>query len=110
MGLSAGSIFSSAYSMNVFFEMPENESLYINQYDIKAGRWPENSQEAVLVLSLNGAVTDYIIYAFGLRDTDELDKMIRDFSNGIEVVSDQEYYTWHYEDFMGTTFKVVPAY
>ena len=110
MGLSAGSIFSSAYSMNVFYEMPENESLYINQYDIKAGRWPENSQEAVLVLSLNGAVTDYIIYAFGLRDTSELDKMIRDFSNGVEVVSDQEYYTWHYDDFMGTTFKVVPAY
>jgi ABC-type lipoprotein export system ATPase subunit/ABC-type antimicrobial peptide transport system permease subunit len=110
MGLSSSSVFSSAYSMNVFFEMPENESLYINQYDIKDGRWPENSQEAVLVLTQNGAVTDYIIYAFGLRDTEELDKMIRDFSNGLEVVTDQEYYTWHYEDFMGTTFKVVPAY
>ena len=110
MGLTSSSIFSSAYSMNVFFELPENESLYINQYDIKAGRWPENSQEAVLVLSNNGAVTDYIVYAFGLRDTEELDSMIRDFSNGIEVVSDQENYTWHYEDFMGATFKVVPAF
>ena len=110
MGLTSSSVFSSAYSMNVFFEMPENESLYINQYNIKAGRWPENSQEAVLVLTQNGAVTDYIIYAFGLRDTEELDRMIRDFSNGIEVVTDQEYYTWHYEDFMGTTFKVIPAY
>ena len=110
MGLTSSSVFSSSYSMNVFFEMPENESLYINQYNIKAGRWPENSQEAVLVLTQNGAVTDYIIYAFGLRDTEELDRMIRDFSNGIEVVTDQEYYTWHYEDFMGTTFKVIPAY
>ena len=110
MGLTSSSVFTSAYSMNVFFEMPENESLYINQYDIKAGRWPENSQEAVLVLTQNGAVSDYIIYAFGLRDTEELDRMIRDFSNGLEVVSDQEYYTWHYNDFMGTTFKVVPAY
>ena len=110
MGLTSSSVFTSAYSMNVFFEMPENESLYINQYDIKDGRWPENSQEAVLVLTQNGAVSDYIIYAFGLRDTEELDKMIRDFSNGLEVVTDQEYYTWHYEDFMGTTFKVVPAY
>ena len=110
MGLSSSSVFTSAYSMNVFFEMPENESLYIDQYNIKAGRWPENSSEAVLVLTQNGAVTDYIIYAFGLRDTEDLDKMIRDFSNGIEVVSDQENYTWHYEDFMGTTFKVVPAH
>ena len=110
MGLSSSSIFTSAYSMNVFFEMPENEALYIDQYDIKAGRWPENSQEAVLVLTQNGSVSDYICYAFGLRDTEELDKMIRDFSNGIEVESDQEYYTWHYEDFMNVTFKVVRAY
>ena len=36
--------------------------------------------------------------------------MVRDFSNGLEVVSDQEYYTWHYEDFMDKTFKVTPAY
>ncbi len=110
MGLTSSSVFTSAYSMNVFFEMPENESLYINQYDIKAGRWPENSQEAVLVLTQNGAVSDYIIYAFGLRDTEELDRMIRDFSNGLEVVTDQEYYTWHYEDFMGMNFKVIPAF
>lgn len=110
MGLSSSSIFTSAYSMNVFFEMPENETLYIDQYDVKAGRWPQNSNEAVLVLTPNGAVTDYIIYAFGLRDTEALDKMIRDFSNGIEVVTDQQYYTWHYEDFMGKKFKITPAY
>ena len=110
MGLSSSSMFTSAYSMNVFFEIPENEELYVNQYDIKTGRWPQNSNEAVLVLTPNGAVSDYIIYAFGLRDPKELDKMVRDFSNGIEVVSDQEYFTWHYEDFMGKTFKVTPAY
>ena len=93
MGLSSSSMFTSAYSMNVFFEIPENEELYVNQYDIKTGRWPQNSKEAVLVLTPNGAVSDYIIYAFGLRDPKELDKMVRDFSNGIEVVSDQEYFT-----------------
>ena len=110
MGLSSSSVFASSYSMNVFFEMPENEALYIEQYDVKAGRWPENSREAVLVLTQNGAVTDYICYTFGLRDSEELDKMIRDFSNGLEVETDQTYYTWLYEDFMGTNFKVVPAY
>jgi len=110
MGLSSSGIFSSAYSMNVFFEIPENEALYIDQYDIKAGRWPESSNEAVLVLTPNGAVSDYIVYAFGLRDSAELDKMIQDFSNGLEVEANQEAYTWAYDDFMGTTFKVVPAY
>ncbi len=110
MGLSSSSVLTSAYSMNIFFEIPENEELYVNQYDIKTGRWPQNSNEAVLVLTPNGAVSDYIIYAFGLRDPKELDKMVRDFSNGIEVVADQEYFTWHYDDFMNKTFKVTPAY
>jgi ABC-type lipoprotein release transport system permease subunit len=110
MGLSSSSVFTSAYSMNIFFEIPENEELYVNQYDIKTGRWPQNSNEAVLVLTPNGAVSDYIIYAFGLRDPKELDKMVRDFSNGIEVVADQEYFTWKYDDFMNKTFKVTPAY
>ena len=110
MGLTSSSVFSSAYSMNVFFELPENDALYIDQYDIKTGRWPENSKEAVLVLTQNGNISDYIAYVFGLRDRKELDKMIDDFSNGKTVSSDQKNYTWPYEAFMGKVFKVIPAY
>ena len=110
MGLTSSSVFTSAYTMNVFFELPENDELYINQYDIKTGRWPENSNEAVLVLTQKGNVSDYIAYVFGLRDRKELDKMIDDFSNGKTVSSDQKNYTWSYDDFMGKVFKVVPAY
>lgn len=54
MGLGSGStnsIMSSTMSTDVFFEMPENENLYKNQYDVKAGRWPETYQECVLVLT-----------------------------------------------------------
>lgn len=110
MGMSSSSMFTSAYTMNVFFELPENDDLYVNQYDIKTGRWPENSNEAVLVLSSNGSVSDYIIYVFGLRDRKELDKMIDDFTNGKTVTSDQEKYTWPYSAFMDKIFKVVPAF
>ena len=28
-------------STNVFYEMPDTASLYENQYDLKAGHWPE---------------------------------------------------------------------
>ncbi len=110
MGMNSSSMFSSAYTMNVFFELPEKDELYINQYDIKAGRWPENSSEAVLVLSSNGSVSDYIIYVFGLRDRKELDRMIDDFTNGKTVTSDQSNFTWPYDAFLDKTFKVVPAF
>ena len=109
-GLTSSSMFSSAYTMNVFFELPENDELYINQYDIKTGRWPQNANEAVLVLSSNGSVSDYIIYVFGLRDRKELDKMIDDFANGKTVTSSQENYSWPYSAFVDKVFKVVPAF
>ena len=110
MGLTSSSVFSSAYSMNVFFELPENDELYLNQYDVKTGRWPQNSNEAVLVLTSKGNVSDYMAYVFGLRDREELDRMITDFSNGKTVNADQNNYTWKYGDFMDHVFKVAPAY
>ncbi|MCR4689501.1 MAG: ABC transporter ATP-binding protein/permease, partial [Saccharofermentans sp.] len=110
LGIPSASVFSSMYSMNVFYELPSNESLYIDQYDVRAGRWPENSSEAVLVLSTNGAVSDYIIYTFGLRDADELESMIQDFANGVERTYDDSQYEWSYDDFMGAQFKVCPAF
>ena len=110
MGMQSSSVFSSSYTMNVFYEMPENDDLYINQYDVKCGRWPENSGEAVLVLTQKGNVSDYLVYVFGLRDRKELDKMIDDFSKGKTVSSDQSNYSWKYDAFMGKVFKVVPAY
>ncbi len=110
MGLTSSSVFTSAYSMNVFFELPENEELYLNQYDVKCGKWPETSEEAVLVLTSKGSVSDYMAYVFGLRDRKELDRMIDDFANGKTVSSEQKDYTWKYSDFMDKVFKVVPAF
>ncbi len=53
-GASSSSLMSSMMSTNVFYEMPENESLYKNQYDVKAGRWPERYDECVLALTASG--------------------------------------------------------
>ena len=33
-----------------------------NQYDIKAGRWPENYNECVLVLTSRGNISDFLLY------------------------------------------------
>ena len=110
IGLASSSLFSSAYTMNIFYELPENDALYKDQYDIKAGKWPENSSEAVLVLTSKGNVSDFIIYTFGLRDSEELKQMIDDFEDGIETELIEETTDWSYDDFMDVTFKVLPAY
>ena len=71
---------SSMMSTNVFFQMPGKDSLYKDQYDVKAGRWPKKYNECVLVLTGNGNISDFMLYTLGLRDYDELDKMIEEFS------------------------------
>mgnify|MGYP000348787892 CR=1 FL=1 len=76
----SNSLMSSMMSTDVFYQMPSNTSLYEDQYDIKAGNWPKNYNECVLVLTKNGNINDFMLYTLGLRDYSELDKMIEQFS------------------------------
>ena len=82
MGLGSGSsnsIMSSTMSTDVFHEMPEDADLYKDQYDVKAGRWPENYKECVLVLTSQGDISDFLQYTLGLQDGKELDDMVQKF-------------------------------
>jgi ABC-type lipoprotein export system ATPase subunit len=104
---SSSSLISSMMSTNVFYEMPENAELYENQYEVKAGRWPENYNECVLVLTQNGSVSDFLLYTLGLRDTVELDEMIRQFLNDETVTAPSDLHGYSYEEILGITFKLV---
>ena len=65
---SVTSLMTSMASPYVFCEMAETPALYEDQYDVKAGRWPEKYNELVLTLNADGSVSDYALYAMGLRD------------------------------------------
>lgn len=106
-GTSNNSFMSSMMSTNVFFQMPSDENLYINQYDVKAGKWPENYNECVLVLSSNGGMSDFLLYTLGLRDYDELDEWVKDFSNDKNVTVPENLGEYSYDDIIGKTFKLV---
>ena len=109
MGVSYGG-FSSYMMMNgdCFFALPEKDSLYKDQYEIKAGRWPEKYNELVMVLPSSGAISDTTLYSLGLKDMSELDDMIERYMRGETVESPSgpvgEY---TYDDFMGLEFKLV---
>lgn len=103
----SNSMMSSMMSTDMFYEMPENENLYKGQYDVKAGRWPENYNECVVVLTANGNVSDFMLYTLGLRDAVELDEMIRQFINEEDIETPENMGSYSYEDFLGITFKLV---
>lgn len=106
-GASSSSLMSSMMSTNVFYEMPENESLYKNQYDVKAGRWPERYDECVLVLTASGGISDFHLYTLGLRDSMELEEMIRQFIAEEEIEIPEDMGSYIYNDILGTEFKLV---
>ena len=104
---SSNSLMSTMMSTNVFFQMPKDKSLYETQYDIKAGKWPTKYNECVLVLSSRGNISDFLLYTLGLRDFDELDDFVAQFSNGEDVDTPENLGSYSYDDILGTTFKLI---
>ena len=106
---STNSMMSSMMNTSVFYQLPESDELYNSQYEVKAGRWPEKYNECVAVLGTDGTITDYALYALGLRDSAELDKMIQQFAQNQSVDVPTDFKTYRYSDFIGIQFKLVNA-
>ena len=106
---SSNSIMSASMSTNVFYEMPSDPDLYENQYDVKAGRWPENYNECVLVLTGNGGISDFMLYSLGLRDSEELNTMVSQFADEEEVTIPTDITDPTYDQILDVKFKLVNA-
>ena len=108
MGMNSSAASSAAMSrMNIFSSLPEDESLYKEKYDVLAGRWPENHNECVVVLSNDQIVSDLTLYTLGLKDPKEFDKMMEAYSKGETMEFDEEEKTFLFNDFLGIQFKIV---
>lgn len=106
---STNSLMSMSMSTDTFYEMPSDPALYEYQYDVKAGRWPDNYNEVVLVLTGNGAISDLMLYTMGLRDSAELDDMVKKFAAEEEITAPTDIEQPSYDQILGATFKLVSA-
>lgn len=108
-GTSSNSIMSASMSTDVFYEMPSDPGLYENQYDVKAGRWPTNYNECVLVLTQNGSMSDFMLYTLGLRDSEELSTMVDQFVAEEDVAIPDDITDPTYDEILNVKFKLVNA-
>lgn len=106
---STNNIMSATMSTNVFYEMPSDPGLYEDQYDVKAGRWPTNYNECVLVLTQNGGMSDFMLYTLGLRDPNELSSMVDQFAAEEDVNVPTDITDPSYDDILNVRFKLVDA-
>ena len=104
---SAAGIVSSMTNQSVFTEMAEEPSLYEDQYDVKAGRWPESYNEAVLVLNSDGSISDYALYILGIEDDSVMMRFLQEYAKNKDTQAPTGYGTYPYDTFVGLKYKIV---
>lgn len=93
--------------MEQFHALPENDALYKDQYDVKAGHWPENDHQCVVVLTKDGRLYDMTLYSLGLKSGEELDKILDAVADDKTVETSDKLETFDYDDFLGIKLKLV---
>lgn len=103
-------MYSSYMSNSSYFqEMMDNRKFLESQYDVLKGRWPQNYDEAVLVLNDPNTISDMLTYSLGLRDPDVLSDMVTDIMNGKTVKDTSSSLKFTYDDLLGLKFKLVSS-
>ena len=106
---SAAGIVSSMTNQSVFTEMAEEPSLYEDQYDVKAGRWPESYNEAVLVLNSDGSISDYALYILGIEDDSVMMRFLQEYAKNKNTQAPTGYGAYPYDTFVGLKYKIVTS-
>ena len=104
--------YGSMYAgMNVWQEMLPGENgeavnpLLKEQYDLLYGRWPENYDEVVLVVSENNEISDLMLYALGLKSTATIAEDMQALMAAEELDTTLE--SWSYEELCQKTFRFI---
>ncbi len=96
---------SSAHN-NVWTEMLDNQELLKTQYDLLAGKWPENYNEVVLIVGENNEISDYTLYSLGIKDQKEIEEKMKAIQKGESVEkSGQTSYT--YDELLNLAYKLI---
>ena len=107
-GLSSSSLTGSS-SMGSFQEMLDNQDILDSQYDVVEGHWPENYDEAVLVLSKAGTISDYTLYSLGVYDPTVMKNMVTDALAGNDVTVPEISQNFTYQDALNLEFSVISS-
>ena len=105
LGMSMNEIQSAFMSTDVFSEMFDSQEMNEQMYDLVAGSWPDEYNEVVLVVDENNEISDFTLYALGLKDQSELSEMYQNIVNGTPFEVEQTSYDM--DDLVGMKFKFV---
>ncbi len=105
LGMSMNEMQSAFVSTDVFTEVFDSEEMNKQMYDLVAGSWPTKYNEVVLVVDENNEISDFTLYALGLKDSDELSEMYQNILDGTPFEVEQTSYD--IDDLVGMNFKFI---
>lgn len=97
---------SSFSNTEVWTRLFENKEFLKKQYDVIAGRMPEKYNEIVLAVDKNNQISDYALYSLGLKDSAELEEMVKKAQAGEKIEPTAEV-SYSYDDILGLKFKLL---
>lgn len=99
----------STYSSvtSIYSQMVDNSKEIEDDYDVLAGRWPQNYDEMILVLSEPNKISDLLVYSLGLRDSKELTDMVSKIMSGETVGIKNDPLTFTYEELMNIDLRLI---
>lgn len=102
----SASAMMSMSGLDIWDEMLDNREFLESQYDVLAGRLPENFDEVVLIVDKNNEISDLVLYSLGLANANELPKLLEAAVEGkaIEVSEDIKY---TYDEILDLKFKLL---
>lgn len=92
-------------SNDVFVELMDNKENVLSQYDLIYGSYPKKYDEVVLIVNSNNEISDYTLYALGLKEQKKLKEMMYNVMKGEEV--DDTNLEFSYEDICNIEFKLM---
>ena len=97
---------SSFTNTEVWNRLFDNTELLEKQYDVVAGHMPKNYNEIVLVVDKNNRISDYTLYSLGLKDSAELEEMMKKAQAGEKIEATEEV-SYSYDDILNLKFKLL---
>ena len=91
---------------DVWQELLDNDELIEKQYDVIAGRMPKEYNEIVVIVDENNQISDYTLYTLGLKDSEELVKMMEKAMNG-EKLDEVKQTSYTYEEILNLSFRLL---
>ncbi len=91
---------------DVWTKMLDNQELLQSQYNVIAGNWPKEYNEVVLIVNEDNEISDYALYALGLKDQKDLKQRWEAVEKG-ESLEEEKQTSYTYEDILNLSFKLI---